>query len=185
MRRRTGRLAVLGVVLMLLASACQWRYVGSGTIATSCVEGTYRLTDVTLTQPLPSVFGPITVTDPHGTVSVTFEDGDWSGTADGAVSVEGETPFGHLSGDAYLSGEAGGGYVVDGNRILFTLDDISGSVRFVGTVGDYSINRSVSFSDSGLRPLVALLPDSTLRCDSGSVSLTFGATGLTLGFTEV
>jgi hypothetical protein len=96
--------------------------------------------------------------------------------------VTGTTPWGAVDGTASGSLDASGSYSKPSStKLSFTLQALSGSGTFTGTLAGISVSRTASLEEIGLDDVYGLSGQATFACGSApDLSLTFTSIDLDL-----
>lgn len=167
--------ALLGVTLLVLvASACMPRPSTSG--SDPCLVGEYRLSAQTLTRPLSSPVGAVTLTGGIGGRTLSIRsDGSTSVSADGSdpVTITGAT----VTGTVLVTATGTGTWSTStGARVELAFSGLAGTVTFDGTIDTTPRHLVLDLGVSGLIPAVAPSGSATYTCGSALTLSTPSAT---------
>jgi hypothetical protein len=174
------RIAAVAAVTLLLSACNPIVLPGGG--GPACPQGTYTVTHQVL-QPLATSLGTLHLAPlPGGTLTVTIGTTTWHLTGSQGFHVTGTTPWGAVDGTASGSLDASGSYSKPSStKLSFTLQALSGSGTFTGTLAGVSVNRTASLEEIGLDDVYGLSGQATFACGSApDLSLTFTSIDLDL-----
>ena len=121
-----------------------------------------------------SIFGGLTVTpDNDGMTLVLRSDGTFVFSGDQTIGVSGETPWGDVDGTVNATANVTGTYQPGSGNLTFTLESISGSGTFVGTLGGNSVSASLSLDQLGLDEIYGLSATAQTSCSTTKLTLDF------------
>lgn len=174
MRRRTSSVALFAIATLVAVGCVPITWTGTGTgSGPGCLPGSWTLDTASITEPLSTWLGSLTITPDNDGVTLDMTTSTWSLTADQDLSVSGMTPWGPVSGTANVTGSASGTYGATASRITFTLSSLSGSVTFDGTVNGNHYAGNVPLRGSGIERLYNLSGRPAYTCNSGGLTLTW------------
>jgi hypothetical protein len=107
-----------------------------------------------------------------GATASIAEYGHWSVDADQSFDVD--ALHGAVHGSASVHAHAEGTYTATDTALAFTLDDVSGDVRYTGSFfGLHVTNYTLSLADLGVRDVVGWSATAQYTCGSGGLTLEF------------
>jgi hypothetical protein len=169
--------------MAVLTAGCvpnSFTFTPSGGGAT-CPDGAWHLNSSTVTEPLQTLLGDLTITPSGNGIDLTVMPGSpntWLLTVDQTLTVSGPS----VNGTVTVDGAASGTYTADADSITFTLGALNGTATFDGTAFGHSFSGTWSLPQSGeITQLYGLSGTADLTCN-GNGTLTLGFPSFGHGF---
>ncbi len=183
--RRVGLVTLIVVTCALLLGACDGGplsllFNNTGGNGSPCPGGTWQLDTESVTGSLSSLLGDITIT-PSGTGITLALDGvdTWALMADQTLTLSGTD----VNLTATVNATASGTYTTSGQSITFTLQSLTGSLTYQGSIFGHAVNGSLSLASFSkeISQLYGLSQSADFSCGTGTLALTFPSFDMHMG----
>jgi hypothetical protein len=140
----------------------------------ACPAGSWHVDSTTVFTALQTALGGVTITPSGSGIDLTLTPGSpntWNLAVNQTIAVSSA----NVNGTGTVNGSASGTYTINGNKIVFTLGNLSGTLSVSGTAYGHTGSFTFSLPASGdISKLYGLSGSATYACNAnGSLSLTF------------